>query len=465
MLDIMSAVDVKLPRWGGGLQFFLLLLFPSVLHAQFSFTTNNGALTITGYSGSATTLVIPSATNGYPITSIGPSAFLRHSTLTNVVLPDSILLIGDSAFVSCFNLATINFPPNLRSIGSAAFDGCPLTLVALHQNVTNIGARAFAGCKKLEQISVDGLNPAYCDLDGVLFNQTRTTLIQCPAQRVGTYLVTNNVTTIGDAAFSGSRLDRINLPIGLTKIGASAFNGAAAVTTVDLPATVTSIGDYAFSGCSNLLNVAIPDGVTSIGTYTYFRCIGLTNLNLGHGVTTIQVSAFYGCSALSELAIPDNVTNLYWQAFVHCSGLRKIWVGRGVASIGDSAFLGCVNLAAIYFTGNAPSVGSSIFGYSSVIVYYLPNTTGWEPSLGGWPTRLWNPLVQVGDPAFGPQPGGFVLPITGTADIPIVVETAPHLTSAAWTSLLSGTLTNGALHYLDSQWTNYPSRSYRIRSP
>ena len=47
---------------------FLLGLLPVVAPAQFTFTTNNGALTITGYAGSATTLVIPACAS--PITSV-----------------------------------------------------------------------------------------------------------------------------------------------------------------------------------------------------------------------------------------------------------------------------------------------------------------------------------------------------------------------------------------------------------
>lgn len=188
-----------------------LLFLPVGAMAQFTCTTNNGTLTITGYSGSAASLAIPAAINGYPVTGIGAGAFLRRSTLTNVLLPDSLVTIGDSAFASCFSLATINFPPNLASIDGGVFNGRKLTSVALPQSITNIGARAFAGCTTLQQITVAALNPSYCDLDGVLFNKSRTTLIQCPAQRSGNYLAPNTVTSIGNASFSGSSLHRIEL--------------------------------------------------------------------------------------------------------------------------------------------------------------------------------------------------------------------------------------------------------------
>lgn len=42
----------------------LLLTLPAPVQAQFTFTTNNGAITITGYTGPGGAVVIPSSTNG-----------------------------------------------------------------------------------------------------------------------------------------------------------------------------------------------------------------------------------------------------------------------------------------------------------------------------------------------------------------------------------------------------------------
>jgi hypothetical protein len=42
-----------------GLSLLLLLALPAVVQAQFTFTTNNGAITITKYTGFGGTLTIP----------------------------------------------------------------------------------------------------------------------------------------------------------------------------------------------------------------------------------------------------------------------------------------------------------------------------------------------------------------------------------------------------------------------
>jgi hypothetical protein len=65
----------------------------------------------------------------------------------------------------------------------------------------------------------------------------------------------------------------------------------------------------------------------------------------------------------------------------------------------------------------------------------------------------------------GVGPDGFGFNVTGTADIPIVVEACTNLANASWVPLRSLNLTNGVFYFSDPDWTNYPSRIYRIRSP
>ena len=57
------------------LPLLLLMALPALVQAQCTFTTNNGTLTATGYAGLAGDLVIPSTTNGLPVTGIAPWAF------------------------------------------------------------------------------------------------------------------------------------------------------------------------------------------------------------------------------------------------------------------------------------------------------------------------------------------------------------------------------------------------------
>jgi hypothetical protein len=115
--------------------------------------------------------------------------------------------------------------------------------------------------------------------------------------------------------------------------------------------------------------------------------------------------------------------------------------------------------------GNAPSVASDVFSHGTNIVYYLPGTTNWGPTLAGRPAVLWNASIQTANASFGVQTNQFGFNITGTTNIPIVVEANTHLHNSNWSPLQTCTLTNGLIYFSDPQWINYPARFYRLRSP
>ena len=76
---------------------WLLLTVPAAVQAQFNYTTNNGAITITGYTGPAGAVSIPSTINGLPVTSVGQQAFF-FAGVTSVSIPGSVTYIGGYAF-------------------------------------------------------------------------------------------------------------------------------------------------------------------------------------------------------------------------------------------------------------------------------------------------------------------------------------------------------------------------------
>jgi len=116
--------------------------------------------------------------------------------------------------------------------------------------------------------------------------------------------------------------------------------------------------------------------------------------------------------------------------------------------------------------GNAPSVGGlNMFCNADATIYYLPESTGWEPTFAGRPTVLWNPSIQTADENFGIRPNGFGFNIIGTTNIPIVIEACTNLASGVWLPLCTTNLTDTAFDFTDSEWANHPRRFYRIRWP
>ena len=157
----------------------LVLLATRPAQAQFTYTTNGGTVTITGYTGAGGPVTIPSTLGGLSVTGIGTDAFFE-SEITSVTIPASVVNIGEGPFDDCILLSTITVNPG---------------------------------------------NPAYVSLDGVLFDISRTTLVQYPLYKTGTsYVIPGSVVTIGADAFGASDyLISVTIPDGVTSIGNGAF--------------------------------------------------------------------------------------------------------------------------------------------------------------------------------------------------------------------------------------------------
>ena len=426
---------------------------------DFTYVTNNGTITITGYAGPGGDISVPGTVGGLPVTAIGPNAFYMNTTVTGITLPNSVTNIedyafehsqslrtvnfgsyvarlGDGAFFQCPGLTNVVIPNGVTTIGYATFYQCGLRSVSIPSTVTSIGVSAFFGCAALTQIelptnlaSIGYQAFASCGLLGVT-----------PPSAI---IVPGSVTNIDERAFADSGFSAVNILAGLTNIPPYLFNDCQSLKSVSLPGSVVTIGEAAFSGCSSLSSIVLPEAVTSIGGAAFSTCPSLTNVIFGPNITNIGQSAFYGCTSLIGITLP-----------------------KSLAALASFTFENCIRLAGAYFQGSTPSAPDSVFsGDTNLTVYYLPGTTGWGATFGGRPALLWNPQVQTGAANFGVQPTGFGLPIIGTPDIPIVLEASPAPAGANWLPVQSRTLNNGSLYLTDPDWTNYPARFYRLRSP
>ena len=143
--------------------------------AQFTFTTNNGAITITGYNTAAgLNVVIPSMTNGYPVTNIGSGAF-EYCALTSVIILNSVTSIGTNAFYNCTSLTSVIFPSSLTSIGPYAFANCTkLTSTYFQGNAPpdplNAFYQDFATDSVYYLAGTTGWGPTFCGRPALLWN-------------------------------------------------------------------------------------------------------------------------------------------------------------------------------------------------------------------------------------------------------------------------------------------------------
>ena len=508
------------------LLWLLLITLPASVQAQFHYTTENGEITITRYDCSNGPAVIPSSIDGLPVTTIGDLAFYFCTGLTSVTIPDSVTTIGDYAFYFCTSMTNVAIPNSVTNLAEAAFSYCTgLTHVTIPNSVTSIGDDAFYFCTSLNGIEVEALNPVYGSLDGVLFDKDRTTLLQYPAVKAGSYTLPNSVTHVRDRAFSlCTGLTRVTVPNSVTNVGHLAFNGCTSLITIEvealnpvyvsldgvlfdkgqftllqypegkagsyavpnsvtnlaegafsyctgltsvtIPNSLTTIGDYAFDGCTGLTRMTIPNSVTTIGRNAFYGCTGLTSVPIPNRVATIGIYSFYNCKSLTRVTVPNSVTNIGYFAFYGCAGLTNVTIPNSVTTIGDYAFDGCTGLTSVNFEGNAPLAGLNMFsGDENLTVYRLPGTTGWSETFADRPTAVWllpYPVILSSGPGFGAAVNGFGFMISWATNAAVVVETSPNLPQPVWTPMSTNVLTAGTSQFTDPLWIAHPARLYRI---
>jgi hypothetical protein len=233
-------------------------------------------------------------------------AFYECTALQEIVIPDSVTTIADNAFSDCKALKTVTLGRRLATVENSAFSGCSaLTEVFIPERVSAIGENVFAGCRNLLTIRVDEKNGDYADIDGVLFNKTKTAILRFPEGRPGKqYTIPDSVSRIGNAAFSFcQRLSTIDLPEKLTVIGNYAFFYCTALYNIRLGGAIVAIGNDAFSGCTNLDTINFPESLRSIGERAFASCRALQTAAIPYDVVSIGENAFRDCDRLKQVSL------------------------------------------------------------------------------------------------------------------------------------------------------------------
>ena len=307
---------------------------------------------VVGYSGTLTEVTIPSSFNGLPVSSIAQSAFMNHSELTQVVIPNSISIIAEGAFSGCGGLQSMTIPfvggRNISTASESSLFGYIFgntnysNSVLVRQKYAYNRTNSYYVPANLTTIRVAGGNILY----GAFYG----------CESIKTIEIDDSITSIGHYAFAYSGISSLELPSNLvsdglgqfviagcedltelTIVGSSIFksvdNCIIKGTTIVLgcsssviptdQSTAKTIGAYAFAGAT-LSAILIPDNITRIYEYAFADCISAKTLNFGSGLTTIGNYAFRACESLTQVEVPENVTSIGLGAFGDCIVLQEI---------------------------------------------------------------------------------------------------------------------------------------------
>lgn len=189
----------------------------------------------------------------------------------------------------------------------------------------------------------------------------------------------------------------VTLSDGLTYIGASAFAGCTALTSITIPNSVTEINSRAFSSCSALASVVMPEGDFEIDGYAFDNCSALASVTVSEAsfnriyyvfsdtpyyesVSKTENGLKYVGKILvgyDEETVAENITvredtlKIADEALSGNKKIKSITLNDGLLEIGQEAFYGCENLESIVMPDTVQKIGENILAntklYSSTV--------------------------------------------------------------------------------------------------
>lgn len=360
------------------------------------------------------------------VTSIGKGAFSSCYELNQIRLPGEIKIISERTFDNCQNLKYIWIPEKVEKIEKEAFGYCmSLSSICIPASVDYIDETAFTYCAGLQTIEVDENNSAYTACNNCLIKLETKELI-----RGGTVSeIPQGVVRICAYAFNGAKnLDDLLIPDSVTQICKNAFASCESLVSIYIPASIVEIGTGAFEYCRNikyvsyggtanewqrvqigvnnsyLLNAAIAyEGATVPKT-----CGANMTWELSEeGVLTISGTGMmdsYGyyyqsapwagyANRIKTVVVNSGVNSIGRYAFDDCSNLKTVSLPDGINSIEAYAFMGCVNLTSVMLPETLSNIGDSAFsGCTGLTEILIPKNVSY---IGDCPFRGCTGLTSI----------------------------------------------------------------------
>ena len=351
---------------------------------------------------------------------IPESAFSGLSSLTSIILPNTIKTIEEYAFYDCSGLKTLTLPKSVTTLEDHALgsmDG--LTEFAIPETVTSIGSGIFSGCNNLKKITVP---KSITKLPSDAFSYLHITSISLPdtltsigssafneCDKLSAITIPSSVTEIGSHAFADTPIKKIFIPKSVQKYGAYIFQNCKYLEEVEIENGSDNYGyakfddyysnysyySYMFNGCYSLKKLTIPyaggsseefkqfnepipivvwmnDGKDD-SEYTYEASVYNSQLSRTTGIpktlTTIVITggdripenAFCGLSSLTSVSLPNTIKKIEGDAFNGCSGLKTLVLPKSVTTLEDRALCNMDGLTEYAIPETVTSIGSELF--------------------------------------------------------------------------------------------------------
>lgn len=317
----------------------------------------------TKYIGKVT---IPQEVNGFRVVCIADDAF-HGCDMSKIIIPEGVTTIKEGAFYMCDFLQEIKLPVSLTTIEHAAFAGCD-RLYSLHipSNVEQISDRIVSG-RYISNITVDKDNKYYDsrnNCNAIIESSSNTLILGCNST-----IIPDGIITIGEHAFTGSKISNMKIPSSTKFIEDFAFSNIG-LREIHIPKDVEKISPTAFRCYNNEIQSITVDeknlkydsrkncnAIIETATETLVR--GCQNTTIPSGIRIIGSDAFTGCG-FQSLSIPPSIVLIGDKAFDRCNKMMSVELPEGLENIGIEAFTGCSSLKTITIPSTVRIIGNSV---------------------------------------------------------------------------------------------------------
>lgn len=237
-------------------------------------------------------------------------------------------------------------------------------------------------------------------------------VVYLPIRRL---ILPENIREIGNFAFSRMKLEQINIPKSLRKLGRSSFSSCHWLSTDPLiiPEGVVSIPTQCFINCQCFKKLVLPSTLKEIKGTAFYNT-RVAEVNFPKGLESIEIAAFAGsdiieailpntvqklkesifsmCPALKEIRIPEGLDIIPFCFASWCPLLEKVNIPKSVIAIERDAFMGDVKLKPIDLPEGLKRIEQDAFWYCAIDSIVFPASLEY---LGGGSCANWKYIKKI----------------------------------------------------------------------
>lgn len=190
---------------------------------------------------------------------------------------------------------------------------------------------------------------------------------------LGSVILPEGTISIGEFAFRGTTIRRINIPASVTEIMPDAFRETPIMfVTFSEGSQLKKIGRYAFYSCKLLQEIDLPPLLEEIGYNCFTSCVLMKHVTMGDAVTTIGANAFRYNNALQSIRFSDSLEEIYTYMCQDALVLTDVHLPANLKRLDLGAFYNTPQLRNIEFPALLNQIEIEAFRYSGLESVKLP---------------------------------------------------------------------------------------------